>query len=119
MIQVGVFEDEPILQLMWEGIAEEAGFEIAGVCGTAGECCGLADDGQMDVAILDVQLAGEYCLDILDKLEQRGIPILVCTGLDPVDLPEPFKRHELLTKPFNAGRAIRLISELCSNQLAA
>lgn len=119
MTRIGVFEDEPILQLMWETIAEDAGFAIAGVCTTVDEGCELARVGQMDVALLDVKLAGEYSVEILAMLEQRNIPVLVCTGLDLIDLPESFRAHTVLAKPFNAGRAIRHINELCSRELVA
>lgn len=115
MCTVGIFEDEPVLQLMWEDIAETLGFKITGALDNS-QSTDLATDGQMDVAILDVNLNGEVSDDILQVLESRGIPVLVCTGMQPEDLPEMFRKHDILTKPFGIYEASRRLRQACGGQ---
>lgn len=112
MQTVGIFEDEPVLQMMWEDISETLGFKIAGARDNT-ESTDLATDGQMDVAVLDVNLSGEVSDDILQVLESRGIPVLVCTGMHLDDLPTMFKKHEILIKPFSINEAGRKLRHVC------
>lgn len=112
MCTVGIFEDEPVLQMMWEDISTEIGVKIAGIC-NGYNSTDFAVDGQMDAAVLDVNLDGEISDDILQVLESRGIPVLVCTGLHLDDLPSMFRKHEILTKPFSIGEACRKLQQVC------
>jgi DNA-binding response OmpR family regulator len=114
MCNVAIFEDEPVLQMMWEDIAEAAGFEVSGVCSSIEECLEFAKHGRMDIAIVDVNLGGQRSDEIIEQLEARGISVLVCTGMDAEDLPAMFHRHDILKKPFTLGSAVGKLSELAT-----
>lgn len=112
MYSVAIFEDEPVLQMMWEDIADAAGFEVSGVCASIEDCQDLAAGGVMDIAIVDVNLGGVRSDKIIAMLEKRGIPVLVCTGMDSEDLPALFHRHNMLKKPFQVNAAVQMLNQL-------
>src|SRR3546814_13816980 len=53
-----------------------------------------------DVAILDINLAGEAVYPVADALAERGIPFLFATGYGATELANRYAGHNLLTKPY-------------------
>ena len=112
MASIAIFEDEPIIQYLWEDLTRGLGFEIAGVAQTVRDGETLAKHGNMDLAILDIAFGDDETGSVLDILEQRRIPVLVCSGLTGDEVPEVFQRHERLEKPFSALTAGRVIRDM-------
>lgn len=113
MHNIAVFEDEPFLQYMWEVIAEEYGCKVVSVSSTIEDGVIQARQTNYEVAILDVDLYGTSSDDILNILEARGIPVLVCSGLSRDDLPLQFMKHDVISKPFQIQDAGRRLRKLC------
>jgi DNA-binding NtrC family response regulator len=112
MTQIAIFEDEPVIQFLWEDLSVELGFEIAGVCQSIAECEMFAREGMMDMAVLDVNLGGTTSEGILKILEERRIPVLVCSGHGSEDLPPVFRDYVILQKPFTATMARHKLDEV-------
>src|SRR3546814_4596601 len=55
-----------------------------------------------DVAILDINLAGEAVYPVADDLAERGIPFLFATGYGATELDNRYAGHNLLTKPYRS-----------------
>lgn len=53
-----------------------------------------------DVIILDVNLEGETSYPVAEELERRKIPFLFATGYGAQAMPEKYRRHTILQKPF-------------------
>jgi DNA-binding response OmpR family regulator len=58
-------------------------------------------DGQLDGAILDVNLAGGTCYLLANALRSRGVPLAFATGDGGLDEGEGFEDPILLPKPFD------------------
>ena len=69
----------------------------------------LAAEGDFDLAMLDVNLAGELSFPIADVLGKRGIPYLFATGYGIKGVEEAYRSAPVLQKPF---RAIELAQAL-------
>jgi CheY-like chemotaxis protein len=54
----------------------------------------------LDVALLDVNLAGELSYPAAEILKSRGIPFLFVTGYGTAGLPEDLRDILVLSKPF-------------------
>lgn len=64
-------------------------------------------------AIVDLNLYGEFSFPVIDCLQQRGIPVIVCSGY--AELPElkaKLKGLPLLPKPWNPQRLQSLVAEV-------
>ena len=94
-----IVEDEAIVAMLLEDLLQEFGchaVEIASRVDTA-----LAVTARIfDVAILDVNLKGETSYPVADLLELREIPFLFATGYGIQAIPEKYRRHTVLQKPF-------------------
>ncbi|SEP72977.1 Response regulator receiver domain-containing protein [Faunimonas pinastri] len=60
MLRVLIVEDEPIIALDLSTILEDAGYAVVGIASTMAKALKLADDHGIDLALLDVNLAGRH-----------------------------------------------------------
>jgi CheY-like chemotaxis protein len=79
-LRVFVVEDDVAILMLAEDMLEELGCVIA-VTGTRmREAIDAAQNCQADVALLDVNLAGQPVYPVAEIIERRGIPIVFCIG---------------------------------------
>ncbi len=116
MCKVAIFEDEPMIQMMWEDVIDILGYEVSGSMQSEEEGVEFALAGELDVGILDVNLAGTRSDRILEALVARNIPVVVCSGLTDHDLPDHFSSQFVLKKPFSIEKAMRILKDTCSIQ---
>lgn len=109
--RVLVVEDEALVAMLVEDSLLEAGAKVVGTASTVGEALllieGAASDGGLNVAVLDVKLAGETVSPVADRLATLGVPFLFATGYgegcdrgvhaDAPVLAKPFDPEVLLT----------------------
>jgi CheY-like chemotaxis protein len=62
----------------------------------------LAGEAQFDLAMLDVNLAGENSFPVAEILARRGIPFLFATGYGIKGIAEEYRSYPVLQKPFRA-----------------
>jgi DNA-binding response OmpR family regulator len=65
------------------------------------EASQLAESENPDVAILDVNVAGEQSYPIAEILARRDIPFIFVTGYIKTDIPAQFRNRPMLFKPFH------------------
>ncbi len=63
-----------------------------------------AQTEEIDVALLDVNVAGEQVFPVAYELERRGVPFLFVTGYGQIVLPRERPEWEAHSKPFRAGQ---------------
>lgn len=104
-----VVEDEPLISMMLEDFIDFIGHRCAAATGLLDEAVTLADAGDFDLAIVDLNLAGGKSAEpVLDVLEKAGKPFLVATG----DTGYMGRDVPLLRKPYNIGDLERAIEAL-------
>jgi DNA-binding response OmpR family regulator len=94
-----VVDDEPLISMLVENWLGELGCEVVGPARTVADGLALAD-GQLDGAILDVNLAGGTCYPLANALRLRGVPLAFATGDAGLDAAQGFEDPILLPKPF-------------------
>jgi CheY-like chemotaxis protein len=100
-IKVLVVEDEGVIAMMIEDMLEELGCEVvASVAGFA-QAREIAARAEIDLAMLDVNVAGQLVFPVAEILRDRRIPMLFSTGYGASGLPTEFQNYLLLTKPFS------------------
>lgn len=78
--RVLVVEDEVLLAMMIEEMLAEAGYEVVGPAPRIEDALAMARDGEFDIAVLDMNLAGVDSKPVADVLRGRGIPFVFATG---------------------------------------
>ncbi|WP_053185120.1 response regulator [Pseudomonas thivervalensis] len=100
-IRVLVVEDEGAIALLIEEMLEEFGCEVVASVARLATACEVAGSVQVDLAILDVNLAGERVFPVADILRGRQIPFLFSTGYGASGLPAEYAGCPVLHKPFS------------------
>jgi CheY-like chemotaxis protein len=95
-----VVDDEPLISMLVENWLDELGCEVVGPAHTVADGLALAG-GQLDGAILDVNLGGDTCYPLANALRARGVPFAFATGDSGLDEGQGFKDPILLPKPFD------------------
>ena len=95
-----VVEDEMMIAMMLEDMLSEMGHEVVGVAPNLKIALVLAAQEQFDVAILDINLAGERSFPVARLLRERGLPFLFATGYGTLGLDASFREAVTLKKPF-------------------
>jgi CheY-like chemotaxis protein len=95
-----IVEDEIMIRMLLEDMLQDLGYGIAASAGGLDEAVRLARDTEFDVAILDVNLNGDSVYPVADVLMERGVPFVFSTGYSDRGLPEPYRGHPTLQKPF-------------------
>jgi len=107
-----LLEDDLLLAMDMEDHLIHAGFEIIGPFGRIVDALDAIPRNVLSGAIVDLNLHGELSFPVIEALQQRSIPVIVCSGY--AELPELKSRLDgmpLLPKPWNAQRLDRLIEE--------
>ena len=101
-LRILIVEDEMLVAMNIEDMLLDLGHEVAGLASRLEPALSLAREGQFDVAMLDVNLAGQQSFPVADILIERGIPFLFATGYGIKGVAETYRSHPVLQKPFRA-----------------
>jgi DNA-binding response OmpR family regulator len=99
--RVLVVEDEVLVAMMVEDVLADAGCIVVGPFARVAEALAAARSMAVDVALLDVNVAGEKVFPVAHVLEERGVPFLFVTGYGPGALPRDRPDWEACAKPFH------------------
>jgi CheY-like chemotaxis protein len=101
-LRLMVVEDEALVAMMLESMLTGLGCVVTGVAGTLKRAMALADtvSEPLDGAILDVNLGGEKVYPVAERLTERGVPFVFCTGYGLSGLTPNFAHVPTLAKPY-------------------
>ena len=99
-----VVEDEVLIAVMVEDMLNDLGTTVIGPASTIPEAMALAEAGDIDAAILDVNVRGVRIDPVAEVLRARSIPVLFATGYgevklngqQPIVIDKPYSREKLL-----------------------
>lgn len=80
MKSVLIVEDEYLLALDLKRMLEECGWKIRGPVANTREAFRLLREVTPSVALLDVNLGGEYVTPVAEYLSERGVPFALVTA---------------------------------------
>ena len=102
-LRILVVEDEMLVAMNIEDMLLDLGHEVAGLASRLEPALALAREGSFDIAMLDVNLAGQQSFAVADILAARGIPFLFATGYGGKGIAEGHRDRPVLQKPFRAS----------------
>ena len=116
--RVLVVEDEALVAMLLEDMLSDLGCEVLGPVMRVAEALDhIAANARIDVAVLDVNLAGERSVRIAEALRARAVPFVICTGYDG-GIDEAWRDRPLLRKPFLSRDIEAALREALGRQAA-
>jgi CheY-like chemotaxis protein len=100
-LRILVVEDNFLLAETLRMFLDDCGSIVVGPVGRVAAALAAAD-ATLDGALLDINLAGEYCFPIAEKLRALKVPFVFVTGYDgEYVIPPEFRNVLRLSKPFD------------------
>lgn len=99
--RVLIIEDESLVAMLLETVLEDLGCTPVGPASSVDEGLRLiASETDLDAALLDVNVAGHQVFPAAEALKARGVPFVFSTGYGEGGLPDDWRGHATIQKPF-------------------
>jgi CheY-like chemotaxis protein len=108
--RVLIVEDELLVALLIEDLLIELGCQTLGPCGSVALALDAARSERFDLAVLDVNLAGEMVYPVAEVLAQRQIPFLFLSGYGDGAIPADRTEWRVCAKPFKSAELANMMS---------
>jgi DNA-binding response OmpR family regulator len=108
-------EDELMVALMIEDFLDELGCVVAGVAADVEDAKELIAKVEFDLAVLDINLSGQFSFPIALILRERGIPYIFSSGYDSLShvVPDEFAHDIIITKPYRLAEFAESLDRAC------
>lgn len=103
-----VVEDETPIAFLVEDMVSELGGSVVASAARVKQALVLVDAAGFDLALLDVNVAGDEIYPVAEQLAARGIPFVFATGYGTGGLRAEWRNRPTVAKPFSIdalGRA--------------
>jgi DNA-binding response OmpR family regulator len=105
-----VVEDEIIIAFLIEDMLKDAGFLEVLHSGSIPQAFALLEKTRPDIAILDLNLAGEPAYPVAERLQSAGIPFVFASGYGTVGVAGAWSGTPVIQKPFQADALMELLA---------
>src|SRR5262245_52983980 len=109
-LRVLVVEDSWHVAHALKGLLEELGVSVAGPAATLEEAERLLAARAPDVAVVDINLKGEMAYGLIDRLNERGVRVVVISGYAVPQVAQA-KVAAVLQKPFSAKSLLAILRQ--------
>jgi CheY-like chemotaxis protein len=99
-LSILVLEDDYLIALDAEGILQDLGFAKVEVVNSLESAARCAEEGWVNLAVLDVNINGEMSFPLAQKFLQQGVPVVFASGYELTQLLPDIARGTCLTKPY-------------------
>ncbi len=99
-LRILVVEDEAAISLLLEDMLLDFGCEVIGPAARLSAALDAVANEKVDLAILDVNVAGEPIYPVAEALAARSIPFVFSTGYGSAGIRDAFRDRPVLQKPF-------------------
>jgi CheY-like chemotaxis protein len=111
-LRVLVVEDEMLVAMLLEDMLTDFGCSVVGPAGDIEEAMDFAARGEIDAALLDLNLSGRPVFPVADALKARGVPFVFASGYGESGLSESHRGAVVLQKPFRQADLERALTQL-------
>ncbi len=109
-LRVLVAEDEFLVSMLLEEMLTDLGCEVVGPFATLGSALDAAGAGDYDVAVIDLNLAGQKADPVIAELAARAVPLAIASGgFEPGLDHQPTVR---LDKPYSSAQLEQAMTAL-------
>jgi CheY-like chemotaxis protein len=108
--RVLIVEDELLVALLIEDLLTDFGCTTLGPCGSVAKALEAVRTEEFDLAVLDVNLAGEKVYPVAEALAERHIPFLFLSGYGDEAIPASRGEWKVCAKPFKGDDLVIMMS---------
>jgi len=105
-------EDELLVSMLIEDLLKDHGCVIVGPFSTVPPAHDAAQNAEIDIAVLDVNLRGAKIYPVAEALAQRDIPLVILSGYGEEAVPPHRPKWRACSKPFNTAELLNILCEL-------
>ena len=110
--RVLIVEDEMLIALLIEDFLTDIGCRTVATCGSVQSALDAVRTQIFDLAILDVNLAGEMAYPVAELLAERNIPFLLLSGYGTEAIPLDHPEWKVCAKPFKGEELVKMLAVL-------
>jgi CheY-like chemotaxis protein len=103
LLRVLIVEDDPLVAMDMEDMAEQCGCTVVGPVASVGEALAAIEENPPQGALLDINLGRDLVWPVADLLNAMSIPFLFATAYDGSVLPERLRDRPVLSKPVSVS----------------
>jgi DNA-binding response OmpR family regulator len=111
-MRVLIVEDEALVSMMLEDYLADLGHVVVASVPSIAEAFEVINTGNVEAAILDVNLSGENAYPISDYLTSKSIPHAFATGYGRLGVDVAYHGCPILQKPFDERTLEQVMNEL-------
>lgn len=111
-----VVEDEPLIAIMIEELAQELGWAVDGTAYSEADAFCLLDRCSPSLALLDINLGSSTSLAVAATCRDQHIPVVFMTGYTAKDIPPQCGSAPVLAKPFSRDDLERAFARALSKE---
>jgi CheY-like chemotaxis protein len=117
-LRILLVEDSWNVGMAMQSLLRAWGADVIGPAATVADAERLISEHAPDVALVDINLrGGELAYDLIDRLHDRGIRVVVVSGYADVPLPHG-KASAVLEKPVNEAQLIGSLRQTTTDKAA-
>lgn len=113
-IKVLVVEDEYLVASLIEDMLQSAGCVVCGPMPRLAQALDAATNEACDMAVLDINLAGQWSYPVAEALSRRNVPFVFVTGYGANSMPAEFVNRPRIHKPFKMNELLTVLSSMVS-----
>jgi len=114
-MRILIVEDQMIMAMMLEDILKGLGCDVTKV-GRVSKAVHAIKAGDLNAAILDIDIAGEAVYPVAHELKKRSIPFIFSSGYNAVGLPLEYGDCPTLSKHFQREELAPLLRNAIRNK---
>ncbi len=108
-----VIEDESSLTDELDRALKDSGAKVIGPIASVSDVMKMVDQGELDAAVIDINLHDELAYDIADELSRQRIPFAFATGYDSPAFPDRYRHVTCWQMPLEPAMIVNGLVPLC------
>jgi len=117
-LRILVVEDEAAISMLLEDMLMDFGCQVVGPAARLTTALEMVEAESFDLAILDVNLAGDPIYPVAEALARRDVPFIFSTGYGGGGIKDPFRNRPVVQKPFGQQELKRTLLKGLDRQTA-
>lgn len=110
--RVMVLEDDVLIAMDMEDFLLGEGCQVVGPISNVEAALETVETGELDGAVVDLNLRGELSVPVIEALKSRGLPVIVCSGYaELTGVQDMLKDVPMVPKPCDFQALSRLLAE--------
>lgn len=106
-----ILDDEAIIALDLAGMLQDLGHSVVAMATRVAGGMEFARHGDLDMAILDINVHGVASFPLATVLQDRGVPFIFASGYGERGLIDGFRDALVLTKPYGVDDLSQVVAK--------